>query len=66
VIRREAGAAEVESRRFYEGAAARSTDPATRQLLDDLAQVERTHEQRAAALEREHLTAGAREEEERV
>src|ERR1700741_280218 len=47
VIRRQAEAAEVESRRFYERAAARTTDPETRQLLDDLAQAERSHEERA-------------------
>jgi rubrerythrin len=66
VIRRQAEAAEVESRRFYERAAARTTDPATRQLLDDLAQAERTHEERADALEREHLTAATKREEERA
>src|SRR6476619_3194758 len=52
-IRRQAEAAEVESRHFYERAAARTTDPGTRQLLDDLAQAERDHEERADALERE-------------
>jgi rubrerythrin len=66
VIRRQAEAAEVESRRFYERAAARTTDPETRQLLDDLAQAERSHEQRADALEREHLTVAARGEEDRA
>src|ERR1700747_521392 len=40
VIRRQTEAAEVESRRFYERAAARTTDAQTRQLLDDLAQAE--------------------------
>jgi len=63
MIRRQAAAAEVESRRFYERAAARTSDPETRKLLDDLAQIERSHEERADALEREHLTAGTREEE---
>src|ERR1700751_2335112 len=62
----QAEAAEVESRRFYERAAARTSDPATRQLLDDLAQAERSHEERAGALEREHLTPGARDDEERA
>jgi rubrerythrin len=66
VTRRQAEAAEVESRRFYERAAARTSDPETRQLLDDLAQSERSHEERADALEREHLTPGARNEEERA
>ena len=65
-IRRYAEAAEVESRQFYERAAARTHDPATRQLLDDLAQAERTHEQRADALEQANVTAGARQEEERA
>ena len=66
VIRRQAEAVEVESRRFYERAAARTSDPATRQLLDDLAQAERSHEARADALEQEHLTAGARDDEARA
>ena len=35
-------------------------------MLDDLAQAERSHEERAEALEREHLTHGARDEEERA
>ena len=64
VIRRQAEAAEVESRRFYERAALRTSDPQTRQLLDELAQAERSHEARADSLEREHLTPGARKEEE--
>jgi len=42
---------EVESRRFYEKAAARAQDPHIRQLLDDLAQEERSHEDRAEKLE---------------
>jgi rubrerythrin len=63
VIRKQAATAEVESRRFYEHAAARTTDPATRQLLDDLAQAERSHEQRASELEKEQLPADARVEE---
>src|SRR5215510_4089076 len=66
VIRRRAEAAEIESRHFYERAAARTTDPATRQLLDDLAQAERSHEVRADALERERLTPAVRNEEERA
>jgi len=66
VIRRQAEAAEVESRRFYERASARTTDPETRKLLDDLAQAERGHGERAEALEREHLTTRVRGEEERA
>ena len=51
VIRNQVGTMEAESRRFYERAASRTHDAATRQLLDDLVQEERTHEQKAGALE---------------
>jgi len=63
VVRRQAGAMEIESRRFYERAAARAQDPAVRQLLDDLAGEERTHEHRAEALEAAKLPTSARHEE---
>src|SRR6202050_2053572 len=51
-VRNQASAMEVESRRFYEKAAARAVDAGIRQLLDDLAQEERTHEDRAEELEK--------------
>src|SRR5437870_2480103 len=54
-IRRHAATMEVESRRFYEKAAARSQDAGVRQLLDDLAQEERAHENRADELEKDKL-----------
>ena len=54
-VRNQASAMEVESRRFYEKAAARAQDAGVRQLLDDLAQEERTHEDRAAELEKTKL-----------
>jgi len=54
-VRNQASAMEVESRRFYEKAAARAQDTGVRQLLDDLAQEERTHEDRAEALEKTKL-----------
>jgi rubrerythrin len=41
---------EVETRRFYEAAAARATTASIRQLLGDLAQEERKHEQAAEAI----------------
>jgi rubrerythrin len=41
---------EVETRRFYEAAAARATDARTRQLLGDLAEEERKHVRTAEAL----------------
>ncbi len=54
-VRNQASAMEVETRRFYEKAAARAQDPGVRQLLDDLAQEERSHSARAGELEREEL-----------
>ncbi|HYL36393.1 MAG TPA: ferritin family protein [Bryobacteraceae bacterium] len=54
-VRDQAAAMEVESRRFYEHAAARAEDPGIRQLLDDLAQEERSHENRAEELEKTKL-----------
>ena len=55
VIRNQVSTMEAESRRFYERASARSRDAATRQLLDDLVQEERTHEKKAGALEEDKL-----------
>jgi len=54
-VRNQAAAMEVESRRFYETAASRAQDPNIRQLLDDLAQEERSHENRAEELEKNKL-----------
>src|SRR6202142_4526420 len=42
-VRKQASAIEVETRRFYERAAMGAEDASIRQLLDDLAQEERTH-----------------------
>src|SRR5450755_1144839 len=54
-VRRQASAIEVETRQFYEKAANRAQDAGIRQLLDDLAQEERTHEDRAQELTEENL-----------
>jgi rubrerythrin len=54
-IRKQATALEVESRRFYEKAAGRAEDASVRQLLNDLAQEERTHEDKAEELEKDKL-----------
>jgi len=62
-VRAQASAMEVESRRFYEQAAARARDPGIRQLLDDLAQEERGHEHRAEELQVERLPADAKRQE---
>src|ERR1044071_4203045 len=61
--RRQAATLEVETRLFYEKAASRTEDASIRQLLNDLAQEERTHEYRAEELGRDKLDAGARGEE---
>jgi len=62
-VRKQAATMEIESRRFYESAAKRAQDPATRQLLDDLAGEERSHENRAEELEKEKLGHNVRKEE---
>lgn len=62
-IRNQASAMELETRRFYERAAARSNDASLRQLLDDLAQEERSHYNRAEDLEREKLGPTQKEHE---
>src|ERR1700676_356279 len=54
-VRNQASAMEVETRNFYERASARAQDVHVRQLLDDLAQEERSHEDRAEALEKDKL-----------
>jgi erythrin-vacuolar iron transport family protein len=65
-VRGQAAAMEVETRRFYERAAARTGDARVRQLLDDLAQEERSHEYRAEELTENKLSPGARQEEDQA
>ncbi len=62
-IRKEAEAMEFQAARFYQRAAAQTTDTEVRQLLDDLAEVEMSHEHRAQALETSVLTPSVRAEE---
>ena len=59
-VRNQASAMEVETRRFYERAAARTRDPGIRQLLDDLALEERHHEYRAGELGEQKLKGEVR------
>jgi rubrerythrin len=58
--RKQAATLEVETRLFYEKAASRTQDASIRQLLNDLAQEERTHEQKAETLGRDNLDPAAR------
>jgi erythrin-vacuolar iron transport family protein len=65
-VRKQAAAMELETRRFYERSAARTRDASIRQLLDDLAQQERSHEDRAQELTEEKLRPEVKEDEERA
>ncbi len=64
VVRKQAAAMEMEIRRFYEQAAKRAQDANTRQLLDNLAEEERSHSHRAEELTQEKLSPNVRLEEE--
>src|SRR5262252_4961666 len=63
-VRKEAATLEVETRRYYEKAAARTEDASMRQLLNDLALEERDHEHKAEELGKGTLDAAARIQEE--
>ncbi len=62
-VRNQASAMEAEVRRFYEHAAARAQDTHVRQLLDDLALEERSHEYRAEELGEEKLPGNVKRQE---
>ena len=62
-VRRQALQMEQDASRFYQQAAARTSDATIRKLLGDLAEAERQHEQTAGAVEAKHLPAGKRVEE---
>ena len=63
-VRKEASTMEVETRRFYEKAAARTQDASIRRLLDDLAFEEREHEERAQELDKQKLPDHVKADEE--
>ena len=65
-LRRETSAIEVETRRFYEKAAMRAEDASIRQLLDDLAEEERAHEDRVRELTEEKLQPNVKEDEDKA
>jgi erythrin-vacuolar iron transport family protein len=54
-LRKQAAAMELQTRRFYEQAAARTTDLSIRELLNNLADEERNHEATAERLTEEHV-----------
>ena len=55
---------ELETRRFYERTMARVSDPSTRKLLGDLAEVERQHSEFAETLKEQQVMSGERAQEE--
>ncbi len=63
-VRKQASAMEEETRRFYEQSAKRTQDLGIRQLLDELAEEESSHEHRADELQKEKLQPETREQEE--
>ena len=63
-VRKTAASMEIETRRFYERSSARTKNAKIRQLLDDLAQEERHHEDRAEELEKEKRPGGVKHAEE--
>jgi rubrerythrin len=65
-VRKQASAIELETRRFYERASNRANDANIRQLLDDLAEEERSHENRAQQLAEQNLPPEIRENEDRA
>jgi erythrin-vacuolar iron transport family protein len=64
--REEAALMEIESRRFYEAAAQKTSDAGIRQLLDDLAQEEQRHEDSAERINEAQAAAGQVNEETEV
>jgi rubrerythrin len=61
--REEAALMEIESRRFYEAAAQKTSDAGIRQLLDDLAQEEQRHEDSAERINEAQAASGQVNEE---
>jgi rubrerythrin len=64
-VRAQAASMEIETRLFYEKVASRTQDASIRQLLNDLAQDERDHQNRAGQLEDE-LHGDVKEQEEKA
>jgi erythrin-vacuolar iron transport family protein len=65
-IRKQIALIELETQRFYSRAAETTSDAELRQLLGDLAEVERRHELTSSQLDPDHQPLGEKEEEARV
>lgn len=64
-VRKQVAVMELETERFYERALERITEPSTRKLLGDLAEIERQHYDFAGTLEEKHLGPESVSEEEK-
>jgi rubrerythrin len=65
-VRAQAASMEIETRLFYEKVASRTQDASIRQLLNDLAQDERDHQNRAGQLEEDQLHGDVKEQEDKA
>jgi len=65
-VRKQASTMEAETRLFYEKASAQTQDVRTRELLDDLAQEERSHQNRAEELREDKLRPAVKESEDQA
>jgi rubrerythrin len=65
-VRRRVALMELETARYYEKAAQQATDAELRQLLGDLAEEERKHEETSSSFDPAHQPEGEREEEART
>ncbi|MCU1329585.1 MAG: Rubrerythrin [Bryobacterales bacterium] len=65
-VRAQAASMEIETRLFYEKVASRTQDASIRQLLNDLAQEERDHQNRAGQLEEDQLHGDVKEQEDKA
>jgi erythrin-vacuolar iron transport family protein len=64
-VRKQVAVMELETERFYERALERISEPSTRKLLGDLAEIERQHYDFAGTLEEKHLGPESISEEEK-
>ncbi len=62
-VRKQAEIMELETQRFYERAMQHISDPSTRNLLGDLAEIERQHYAEAESIQEKQAASGARKEE---
>ncbi len=64
MVRKQVEVMELETRQFYERALTKISDPSTRKLLGDLAEVERQHSEFAESLKEQQIESGEQAKEE--